>query len=292
MKSLFAQLCTYWSSLSQSTFTGGLTPCQSCFLLSSILAWAFFTLWVTRDLVWENVFPSYLTKNSPFTLKKYAVHCVNPMFYVYAYSKEHSQNFMDLIFDLFRLLKSYLGKHLVIRTMTFVSSSFNKREINLGNPSFTRPLHNSRLWTPTPLAIHEIHQAQKDRNVEPEFWVQQHGSFLKSSHMWMYYTLLSTSALLEKKKFRSSALYARMEIEGHGDSLGVWFQISWLTNGNVFILFSKLSRCLLAVKLQAKFPLTSEEVGWRQWGSHSFRKLSKFVTNFKNLVWKVLLYVG
>lgn len=114
--------------------------------------------------------------------------------------------FYGPIFPLFRLLKSYLGKHLVIKTMTFVSSSFNTREINLGNHSFTRPLHNSRLWTPTSLAIHEIQQAQKGRNVESEFWVQQHGPFLKSSHMWMCYTLLSTSALLQKKKFRSSAL--------------------------------------------------------------------------------------
>lgn len=31
-----------------------------------------------------------------------------------------------------------------------------------------------------------------------------------------------------------------------------------------FVLFSRLSHCLLPLKLQAKFPLTSEEVGWRQ----------------------------
>lgn len=39
------------------------------------------------------------------------------MFYVYAYSKEYSQNFMD--FSLFRLLKSYLGKHLEYKTYDF-----------------------------------------------------------------------------------------------------------------------------------------------------------------------------
>lgn len=176
--------------------------------------------------------------------------------------------------------------------MTFVSSSFNTREINLGNLSLTRPLHSSRLWIATSQAIHETHQPQKGWNAESEFWVHQHRPLLNGSHMWMYYTLLSILALLEKKEFRSSALYTYVEIEEHGDSLRVWFQISWLTDGNVFILFSKLSRCLLQMKLQAKFPLTSEEVGWRQWGSHSFRKLSKFVTNFKNWVWKVLLYVG
>jgi len=32
----------------------------------------------------------------------------------------------------------------------------------------------------------------------------------------------------------------------------------------ILILFSKLSHCLLPLKLQAKFPFTSEEVGWRQ----------------------------
>lgn len=66
-------------------------------------------------------------------------------------------------------------------------------------------------------------------------------------------------------------MYTDMETEGHGDSLGVWFQISWLINGNFFVLLSKLSHCLLPLKLQAKFPLTSEEVGWRQWGSYSLR---------------------
>lgn len=46
------------------------------------------------------------------TLKDYIViNCSNPSFYVYVYSKEYSQNFMDHSFSLFRLLKNFLRKH-------------------------------------------------------------------------------------------------------------------------------------------------------------------------------------
>lgn len=69
--------------------------------------------------MWENVFALYLTKKGPFTLKNYVVNCINPMFYVFAYSKEYSQNFTDRVFSSFRLLKSYLGKHLECKNYDF-----------------------------------------------------------------------------------------------------------------------------------------------------------------------------
>lgn len=53
------------------------------------------------------------------SLKNYVVNCINLMFYVYAYSKEYSQNFMNHSFSLFRLLKSYLGKHLEYKNHDF-----------------------------------------------------------------------------------------------------------------------------------------------------------------------------
>lgn len=175
--------------------------------------------------------------------------------------------------------------------MSFVSSSFNTREINGGNCSFARSLHNSRLWTSTSLTIQEKHQAQKGRTAESEFWVQELGPLLKGSHMWACYSTalhLSTAGKERIQKFCFVHL--------HGD-WRMWRlqELDSRFHDSLMAMLSSRfpkSRCLLPVKLQAKFPLTSEEVGWCQWGSHSFRKLSKYVTNFKNLVWKVLLYVS
>lgn len=124
MKSLFAQLCTYWSGLSHSTFTVGLNPCQSCLLLSSILMWTFFTLWVTRDLVCENVISLYLTKKGSLIQRDYIViNCCNRSFCVYAHSKECSQNFICHSFSLFKLPKNSLGKHLQYKNCSFIKSS-------------------------------------------------------------------------------------------------------------------------------------------------------------------------